>query len=94
MVIFRNSKQWYANTRYKFADKAYAAARDKNNEVPKILHFLWVVKLIPPKYLNAISGFEKNNPDYEVRVKIKLANHLTSKHTKVMINPSSLLILT
>ena len=73
MVFFRTSKQSYTKTSYKFADKAYAAARDKTNEVPKILHFLWVFQLIPPKYLDAISVFEKNNPDHEVRVKIKLA---------------------
>ena len=68
--LFRLSRQSYAKTSYKFASNEYAAARDKNHDVPKILHFLWVFKLIPAKYLDAISAFEKNNPDYEVRIKL------------------------
>ena len=53
---------------YTFA-KNYAALRDENNKVPRILHFLWVFQPILEKYLDAIRAFEKNNPDYEVRVK-------------------------
>ena len=67
--FFRISRQSYAKTSYKFADNEYAAARDENHDVPKILHFLWVFKLLPAKYLDAISAFKKNNPDYEVRIK-------------------------
>ena len=45
----------------------YEAERDEKNDVPKFLHFLWVFQPIPEKYLEAISAFEKNNPNYEVR---------------------------
>lgn len=58
------------NASYSFAKK-YVSERDENNDVPKILHFLWVFQPIPEKYLEAISAFEKNNPNYEVRVKDK-----------------------
>ena len=55
------------NASYTFANK-YEAEKDENNDVPQILHFLWVFQPIPEKYLEAISAFEKNNPNYEVRV--------------------------
>ena len=71
-LFFRTSRQSYANTSYKYADKKYAADRDKNHNVPKILHFLWVFQTVPEKYLDAISVFEKNNPDYEVKGKLDL----------------------
>ena len=57
----------HVNTTYVFANN-YAKNRDENNQVPRILHFLWIFQPIPEKYLTAISGFEKNNPDYEVNM--------------------------
>ena len=56
----------HLNTTYVFANK-YIDNRDGNNQVPQVLHFLWIFQPIPEKYLDAISGFEKNNPDYEVK---------------------------
>ena len=52
---------------YAFA-KEFASKKDEDSNVPQILHFLWVGKPIPEKYLDAIIGFEKTNTDYEVRV--------------------------
>ena len=48
------------NVTYTFA-KEYASNRDENNDVPLILHFLWVGQPIPEKYFDAILGFEKIN---------------------------------
>ena len=64
---------------YAFANN-YTDNRDENNNVPRILHFLWVFQPIPEKYLDAITGFEKNNPDYEVRYKYRL--YLTLSYIK------------
>lgn len=40
--------------------------RDNSTWVPKILHFIWVSKPIPTKYINAIEKFEADNKDYEI----------------------------
>ena len=64
----------YVETTYTFA-KEYAANRDDNNNVPLILHFVWVIQKIPEKYLDAISAFEKMNTNYEVKVKNNLPKH-------------------
>lgn len=53
------------NVTFKFA-RDYADDRDKITEVPKFLHFLWIFQPITEKYLDAISGFEKNNPNFEI----------------------------
>ena len=34
--------------------------------IPKILHFVWVSRTIPAKYVAAIDKFKKDNKDYEV----------------------------
>lgn len=60
-----NTQMSKLNASYSFAKK-YVSERDENNDVPKILHFLWVFQPIPEKYLEAISAFEKNNPNYEI----------------------------
>ena len=39
---------------------------EKSHIVPKILHFLWIYQPIRDNYIEAISNFEKNNPNYEV----------------------------
>ena len=55
------------NVTYAFA-REFAANRDEDNYVPMILHFLWVGKPIPEKYLDAVIGFEETNTDFEVTV--------------------------
>ena len=55
------------NVTYAFA-REFAANRDEDNYVPTILHFLWVGKPIPEKYLDAVIGFEETNTDFEVTV--------------------------
>jgi len=41
-------------------------SKDTSMKVPRILHFLWIYQPIPDKYLEAITEFEKNNPDYQI----------------------------
>ena len=48
-----------------FADK-FLKVKDKSTRIPRILHFQWIFQAIPNKYLDAITEFEKNNPDYQV----------------------------
>ena len=48
----------------------YLYAANKQEEttlrIPKILHFVWISRPIPPKYIAAIEKFENDNRDYEV----------------------------
>ena len=57
----------YQEVPYAFA-KEFVANKDENNYVPMILHFLWVGKPIPERYLDAVIGFEETNTDFEVTV--------------------------
>ena len=57
----------YQDITYAFA-KEFAANKDEKNYVPMILHFLWVGKPIPERYLDAVIGFEAINTDFEVKV--------------------------
>ena len=53
------------NESYMFADK-FLKVKDKSTRIPRILHFQWIFQAIPDNYLDAITEFEKNNPDYQV----------------------------
>ena len=55
----------HLNGSYLSAD-GFASDKDMSTIVPRILHFVWIVQPIPDKYLDAITEFENNNPDYEV----------------------------
>jgi len=44
----------------------FAEDKDLSTTVPRILHFLWIVQIIPDKYLEAITEFEEKNPDYQI----------------------------
>ena len=44
--------------------------------IPKILHFVWVSRTIPAKYVAAIDKFKKDNEDYEVDRIVTVNNSL------------------
>ena len=55
----------HLNESYLSAEE-FAEDRDKSTSVPRILHFLWIIQIIPDKYLDAITEFDMMNPDYQV----------------------------
>ena len=58
----------------------YPANRLEESElslgIPKILHFVWVSRTIPAKYVAAIDKFKKDNEDYEVDRIVTVNNSL------------------
>jgi len=46
----------------------YGASSGANYEVPKVLHFIWMGKQLPQKYVDNIRNLSAINPDYKIKI--------------------------
>ena len=48
-------------------DLEYDIIKEDSWKIPKSLHFLWIGRPMPQKYIRNIERFSKHNPTYQVR---------------------------